>query len=191
MAFISPDESKILQKAHEKGILIVASAGNFPEEREQYPAAYESVLAVAALNQEDKKFSNSNFGRFVDLSAPGENIVSTSVRSDTDYEEREGTSQSAAMVAAAAALVKLQHPSYSWERVKACLKNSAEAIDQINPQYSAKLGAGKLNIEGALECGTFSQKTKDENQLIHPQGYLYFYHPKGRSALFFQWRRDT
>jgi hypothetical protein len=182
MAFISPAESKILQEAHEKGILIVASAGNFPEGREQYPAAHESVLAVTALNQEDKKVSNSNFGHFVDLSAPGENIVSISVKSDTDYEEREGTSQSAAMVAAAAALVKLQHPSYSWERVKACLKSSADAIDQINPQYSAKLGAGKLNIEGALECGTFSQKTKDENQLINPQGYLYFYHPKGKSA---------
>ncbi len=182
VAFISPDESKILQEAHEKGILIVASAGNFPEGKEQYPAAHESVLAVTALNQENKKISKSNFGHFVDLSAPGENIVSTSVRSDTDYEKREGTSQSAAMVAAAAALVKLQHPSYSWERVIACLKNSAEAIDQIDPQYSAKLGAGKLNIEGALECGIFSQNTKNENQLINPQGYLYFYHPKGKSA---------
>jgi len=182
VAFISPDESKILQQAHEKGILIVASAGNFPEGKEQYPAAHESVLAVTALNQENEKISNSNFGHFVDLSAPGENIVSTSVRSDTDYEKREGTSQAAAMVAAAAAIVKLHHPSYSWERVKACLKSSAEAIDQINPQYSAKLGAGKLNIEGALECGIFSQNTKDENQLINPQGYLYFYHPKAKQA---------
>ncbi len=59
---ISPDESKILKEANEKGILIVASAGNFPEEREQYPAAHESVLAVAALNQEHKKIKNSNYG---------------------------------------------------------------------------------------------------------------------------------
>lgn len=178
---ISPAESKILQEAHDKGILLVSSAGNFPEEREQYPAAHDSVLAVTAVNHENKKVSNANYGYFVDLSAPGINIVSTSVRSDTNYETREGTSQPTAMVAAAAALVKLQHPSYSMEKVKACLKSSAEVIDKYNPQqYSAKLGAGKLDIEEALECAVFSHETKDDNQLLNPQGYLHFNNPKGK-----------
>jgi hypothetical protein len=182
MGHISPDESKILQEANEKGILIVASAGNFSEEMEQYPAAHESVLAVAALNQEHKKIENSNYGSFVDLSAPGIDILSTSVQSDMDYETREGTSPAAAMVAAAAALVKLQHPNYSVEKVKACLKTSSDAIDQLNQQYSAKLGAGKLNIESAIKCNLFNEETRKENRLNNPQGYLHFFGPKGKSA---------
>ena len=182
VGYISEDESKLLQQAYEKGILIVASAGNLPEEREQYPGAYDSVLAVAALNEEDKKIENSNYGSFVDLSAPGINILSTSVLSDTKYEIREGTSSATAMVAAAAAMVKLQHPSYSLEKTKACLKSSSEAIDTINPQYSAKLGSGKLNIEAAAESTLFNQHTREDNQLFNPQGYLRFYKPIGKST---------
>jgi len=179
---ISREESKILREANEKGILIVASAGNYPEEREQYPAAYEAVVAVAALNPKHQKIKNSNYGSFVDLSAPGIDILSTGVQSDAGHETREGTSLATAMVAAAAAIVKLQHPDYPLEKVKACLKASADSIDQLNPQYIAKLGAGKLNIEAAVECNLFKEITKKENQLRKPQGYLHFYNPTGKSA---------
>ncbi len=180
---ISPDESRILQKARDKGILIVSSAGNFPEQREQYPAADDTVLAVTALNRENKKPENSNYGLFVDLSAPGVDIVSTSAASDTTYRTGEGTSHSTAMVAAAAALVKLEYPSYSTEKIKACLKSSAEGTDSFNPeQYSAKLGAGKLNIEEALECGLFTRETKDTNRLLNAQGYLYSSGPRGETV---------
>ena len=161
---ISPDESKILEEAHTKGILIVASAGTFPTGREQYPAAHDSVLAVAALNQNDEKIENSNYGAFCDLSAPGMNIASAGVLSDTSCDTREGSSCAVSMAAAAAAIVKLQHPSYSPDKVKACLKNSAEPIDALNPQYAAKLGAGKLNIRAAVECALFNQDTKEPLQ---------------------------
>jgi subtilisin family serine protease len=90
VGFLSQVESEILLEAQKKGILIVASAGNFPEEIEQFPAAHNSALAVAALNQENKKIKNSNFGQFVDLSAPGIDIQSTSGLSDTAFETREG-----------------------------------------------------------------------------------------------------
>jgi len=179
---ISPEESKILQEADEKGILIVASAGNFPEEREQFPAAYKPVLAVAALNQKNLKIEKSNYGQFVDLSAPGINIRSTSALSDTGYENREGTSFAVPMVAAAAALVKIEHPSYSAKQVEACLKSSAEAIDITNPKYSGKLGAGKLNIKAAVTCKLFQEETKEENQLLKPKGYLRFHALPEKSA---------
>lgn len=169
---IAPAESQILEQAREKGVLVVASAGNWPEEREQYPAAHEAVLAVAGINQENRKIEHSNYGSFVDLSAPGIDILSTSVRSDTEYEKREGTSQSAAIVAAAAALVQLQHPSYSVEEVVACLKQSAKTIDMANPRYGAKLGAGALNVEAAIECDLLTETIKNHHQLLNPQGYL-------------------
>ena len=179
---ISADESRILQQARDKGILIVASAGNFPTGREQYPAAGPSVLAVAALNQEDSKTEISNYGVFVDLAAPGTDILSTSATSDTDFETREGTSQAAAIVAAAAAIVKLQHPSYSWPQVTACLKQSADLIDVANPKFTALLGAGKLNLQAAIDCRVFAEEATQPSPLLHPQGYLHFDSRHGTSA---------
>jgi len=169
---ISPEQSQILKDAHEKGILIVASAGNFAEGREQYPAAHDSVVAVASLDHQSRKMASSNYGAFVDLSAPGTEISSTSARSDTDYEEREGTSPSAAIVAGAAAVVKLQHPSYSVEQVSACLKQSSANIEELNSRYFARLGAGKLNVEGAVACDLFDEGVEEEHQLLNPRGYL-------------------
>jgi hypothetical protein len=178
VAFISPEETKVLNLAEEKGILIMASAGNFPEGKEQYPAAHNSVLAVAAVDREDRKISKSNFGSFVDLSAPGIDIQSSSVLSDTGYEGREGTSFATAMAAAAAAIVKLQHPSYSTTQIKACLKNSAKAIDSVNPDYSAKLGAGRLDITEAIAARIFTTATGEKNSLVSPQGYLNYNSPR-------------
>lgn len=169
---ISPEQEEILQEAHKRGVVIVASAGNFPEGRDQYPAAYDSVIGVAALDSEDRKTAKSNFGAFVNLSAPGAKILSTSVNSDTAYEERDGTSQAAAIVAGAAAIVKLQHPSYSNEQVTACLKESATNIEDLNPRYNAKLGAGKLNVRAAVECALFDLQTTPQRVLTKPQGYL-------------------
>lgn len=179
---ISAEESRILEEAQKKGVLIVASAGNFPEERDQFPAAHESVVAVGALDQEGKKALSSNYGAFLSLSAPGTNIVSAGVLSDSSHEAREGTSPAAAMVAAAAALVKLQHPSYSAERVKACLESSADTLDVTDLQLSGKLGAGRLNIEEAVNCSLFSSDTPKENQLRSSRGYLHYRNPKGKSA---------
>jgi hypothetical protein len=175
---ISPEESLILEEAQKKGILVVASAGNFPEEREQFPAAHQSVLAVGSLDQNSQKMRNSAYGGFLGLSAPGANIVSSSVISDSDYEAREGTSFASAMVAAAAGIVKLQHPSYTMEKVKACLKSSADNLEVTDLQLNAKLGAGKLNIEAAVTCSLFNQDTPKENRLLNPQGYLRYYSPK-------------
>ena len=179
---ISPDETKILHQAHNKGVSIVASAGNFPEEREQYPAAHDTVLAVAALNQKGEKIENSNYGSFIDLSAPGLYISSAGVLSDTNYQTKQGSSAATAIAAAAVAIVKLQHPSYSPQLIKACLKSSAQPLDAINPKFAAKLGAGRLNIEAAVEGALFRRDTKQENQLLNPQGYLRFHNPTRKSA---------
>lgn len=171
---ISPEESDILNKARKQGILIVASAGNIPEERDQFPAAHDAALAVAALDQNDLKIEKSSYGQFIDLSAPGIDIQSASVLSDTGYKKREGTSLSAPMVASGAALVKLQNPGFSPDQIEACLKSSVQTIDNANSEYPAKLGAGKLNIKGAVKCRLFNEKVAEKNELHNPQGFLYF-----------------
>ena len=179
---ISAEESRILRNAERKGILIVGSAGNFSQRTQQYPAAFEAVLAVAAINQQNQKTEISDYGLFVDLSAPGMNVIGASARSDSDYETRSGTSQAAAIVAASAAIVKLQHPSYSWQEVTACLKQSADPIDAVNQRFTASLGAGKLNLKAALECDLFNNEAAQPLVFMKPQGYLYFDRRRGETA---------
>lgn len=173
VAHISNEEIKILQDANKKKVLIVSAAGNFSTQKKQYPAAAPSVLAVAALDSSSRKTEKSNFGGFIDLSTAGMEILSAGINSDTDYAKHEGTSQASAIVAITAAMVSLQHPDYSWEMVKACLKNTSDVINVSHMKYTAKLGAGALNIGAAVGCDLFNKNTNTDNTLHNPQGYLH------------------
>ncbi|HEY4786891.1 MAG TPA: S8 family serine peptidase, partial [Bacteroidales bacterium] len=77
--YISDYEKDLLRVAKEKNILIVASAGNLYAEREEYPAAYTNVMAVAAVDSMDRKLPFSNYGEYVRLSSPGINICGAGV----------------------------------------------------------------------------------------------------------------
>lgn len=179
---LSAEETRILRKAREKDILIVGAAGNFPQEQAQYPAAFESVLAVASLNENGVKTKSSNFGDFVDLSAPGVNITSAGTLSDTDYQAKDGTSAATTMAAMGAGIVKLQNPTYSFDKVVACLKSAAEPVEADHDRYGGKLGAGSFHVEKAVACPLFNRVTKTEIRLAHPQGYLRLHRPEGKTA---------
>lgn len=170
---ISRSEARILAEAEDRGILIVASAGNFPQELEQYPAAYPSVIAVTALDREGRLAKKSSFGQFVDIAAPGLDIRTSSASSDSAYETTEGTSFAAAMTAAAAALVGLEHPGYSAAQIYACLISSADIFDQIPEKLSGKTGAGKLNIRAAVKCDLLRQPAQAGYVLSAPKGFLH------------------
>lgn len=62
---------KTLDYAASKGMIIVASAGNEPTGKPVYPAAYSSVIGVGAAYPDGRTWEKSNYGSFVDLSAPG------------------------------------------------------------------------------------------------------------------------
>jgi hypothetical protein len=179
---ISENESRILRQAQKNGILIVGSAGNFAERRDMYPAAAADVLAVTALDEEYRDTGGFNFGLFVDLAAPGTNVRSAGTESDTAYEIKEGTSQAAAIAAASAAVVKLQHSELDWRQVTACLKQSVDPIVPSHPRFIATLGAGKLNLEAASRCELFSSRDIGAGHLQNPQGYLYYTKQLGKTA---------
>ncbi len=61
----------VFAKARANNILVIASAGNNDTSARAYPGAYEDTLCVAALNSDYEKASFSNYGDWVDLSAPG------------------------------------------------------------------------------------------------------------------------
>ncbi len=104
IAGIDSDILQIACDAAEKaGLLIVAAAGNTYGEAAAYPASFESVIAVAGTDDADMRGFFSPVDSVLEIAAPGLYIRSTSF--ENTYAELSGTSQSAAFVSAAAALI--------------------------------------------------------------------------------------
>ncbi len=131
-------------EAQAAGVLFIAAAGNSHTATPFYPAGYESVVAVASTNNKDELSLFSNFGAHVDLSAPGEQILSTVP--DSRYDSVSGTSMAAPHVAGAAALILSRHPEFTAAQVAAILKNTADPI-----KTKELAGRGRLNVLRAMQ----------------------------------------
>lgn len=112
-----PDVRAAIKSAVQAGILVVASAGNRDKAADakdglRYPAAYSGVIGVAATGPNDVVTEDSIHGPQVDLTAPGDNVVTT-FRSwgDCVYaQEQQSTSYATAYVSGAAALLRQEFP---------------------------------------------------------------------------------
>jgi thermitase len=89
-----------------KGVVLTAAAGNDRSSQPFYPAAYPNVIAVAATDSSDRGAGFSNYGRWVDVAAPGVKIISTT--NNGGYGTMTGTSMASAEVAALAGLLAAQ-----------------------------------------------------------------------------------
>lgn len=138
----------------EKGLIVIAAAGNTPEDLPFYPASYDNVLSVAATEPDDSKASFSTFNYNVDMVAPGREVYSTN--KNNGYGIDGGTSYSSPMVAGAAALVKHQFPDLTANQIQERLRVSATSVYHIgaNTVYQDKLGYGRLDIYNALTNDT-------------------------------------
>ena len=94
-----------IDRAYQKGIVLVAAAGNNGENGGAmiYPAKYPQTIAISAIDENDKLAYFSSYGPEIDLTAPGVNIYSTS--KGGGYRALNGTSMAAPHVTAVAALV--------------------------------------------------------------------------------------
>jgi subtilisin family serine protease len=131
--------------AQNANVTIVASAGNANTGTAQFPAAYGGVIAVAATDASDRKASFSNFGSWVTVDAPGVNIISAFPGGY--YALASGTSFSAPMVAAEAALIRSLHAS----GIRNTIIEATDYIDYLNPGYAGKLGSGRINVLSAVQ----------------------------------------
>ncbi len=135
--------------AIEHGAVVVAAAGNDGENEIFYPAKYGGALSVGATDSTDAKWDASNFGYYVDLMAPGENIISLS--GENGYATASGTSLATPLVSGTAALVKNHFPDLSPAQVAERIRVSADDIYSANSSdYAYLLGAGRLNAYAAL-----------------------------------------
>lgn len=99
-----PLVSKMIQKAVDNHIIVVASAGNGgPKAEPAYPAAFDNVLAVTAVDEQESIFGRANRGAYIDVAAPGVNIFTTSPAGTFDLAT--GTSMATAHVSGLIALL--------------------------------------------------------------------------------------
>ncbi|MFI2709230.1 type VII secretion-associated serine protease mycosin [Micromonospora sp. NPDC018662] len=129
-----------------KGVVVVASAGNRQENREDrpaYPAAYPGVIAVAGIDEQGGHVGSSVSADYVDLAGPGLNIVGPAPQGPGYRAEPQGgTSFATAYVSGAAALVRAAYPDISPDEVAYRLTRTADnPPDGHNPQ----VGYGMVN----------------------------------------------
>lgn len=145
----SPAVEQAVQKALAADIVVVAGAGNKPDQYFMcYPAAYPGVVAVGATGRDGNLDPVTVTGKEMVLTAPGKDIVSAS--NSGGYRTGTGTSNSTAIVAGAAALVRSKYPKLSAKEVVHRL--TATATDKGAPGRDSEYGYGVLNLVAALQA---------------------------------------
>jgi len=135
--------SDAVKYAQKKGVLVVASAGNDNLSQVRYPAAYSEVLGIAATDQQNQKASFSNYGKEVDLSAPGILLYSTYWQGGYAYGS--GTSFAVPQVVGDAALVWALHPDWKAKDVSEQIDKTVIPFDKSSTYGKKSLGAGSID----------------------------------------------
>lgn len=137
-----------------RGTTVVVAAGNAGSNvSTSVPANCANVIAVAATTSAGAKASFSNYGAGIDISAPGQAILSTlntgtTVPASATYASYNGTSMAAPHVAGVVALMQSVAPTpLSPAQVETILKNTARALPGA---CSGGCGAGIVNADAAV-----------------------------------------
>ena len=189
----SNTEREVINYAHSKGCIIVISAGNDDRDNPDFPAAYNGVIAVASLDGADLKSTFSNYGYVVDISAPGNRILST--MPTNKYAYLSGTSMASPLVAACLGYIWACFPELSREQLIELMYRTADDISLVNPDYIGKLGAGRINLLNAMKCGSLgyqSMLVTSKNTPFVCKGQSVFLEATNISGGVYQWyKNDT
>ena len=146
--------------AYSQGVIIVASAGNDNTNSPHYPADSNHVISVAATDSNDQKASFSNYGDWVDIAAPGVDVLSlraAGTSAGKPYDSyttiMSGTSMSCPHVSGACALLLSKNPSITVDEVNDVL---CVDTDPISPGLCRS--NGRLNIHKAIKTIRFDNK---------------------------------
>jgi subtilisin len=152
--------------AYTSGIVVVAAAGNdytrrgrWESDTVDYPARYDSVIAVGATDQADERASFSSTGHDVELAAPGVNIYSTV---PGEYDTKSGTSMACPHVAGTAALVIASGITDNTD-VRVRLQQTADDLGATG--LDTWYGYGLVDAEEAALPGTTPPDTTPPEQV--------------------------
>jgi subtilisin family serine protease len=152
MSFAGPYDPLLqlaLKKARDKGVVLIAAAGNMgPKSPPLYPAADENVIAVTAVDENDKLMPQANQGPHVALAAPGVNVLEAAPRAT--YNFTTGTSVAAAHVSGVAALIIERNPRIDPAALEEVLFSTARDLGA--PGRDSLFGYGLVDPYRALHA---------------------------------------
>ncbi len=139
-----------IRYAHDRGALVVAAAGNAYNSNPFYPASFEEVMAVTAIDSESALWAYSNFGPSVDVTAPGVDIWSSywKVTDPFTYTKLSGTSMAAPHASGLGALLLSNRPDLKLADLRALIQGTA--VDLGNPGWDPYYGYGRIDAGAAL-----------------------------------------
>jgi serine protease len=154
-------EKRINDAAMNKGVIVIAAAGNSSTSNPFYPAAYERVISVSATNRNTELASYSNYGTTIDIAAPGGDSsedpgVLSTVADDSGaitiptYGRLQGTSMASPHVAGVAALMKTAMPALTHDVFRTMLQAGELSNDIGAAGRDNSFGYGLLDAEKAV-----------------------------------------
>lgn len=120
-------ESKAIDYAAKKGCVIIAPAGNTNTNMPHYPSDLQPVISVGSVSRDSKRSGFSNYGIYLEIMAPGEEIIS--MHPGNRYAYQSGTSQAAAVTTGIAALLYSLFPDISADILRSSLDATAGKKD--------------------------------------------------------------
>lgn len=152
LSFAGPQDELIadmLLEAAERGVIAVAAAGNNgPKAPPAYPAALDRVIATTATDAQDQLFNGANRGGYVDVAAPGVDIISPAPGGT--YQMITGTSMATAHISGLLALViDARKAALNADQAQALIETSSVDLGQQGRDPS--FGAGRADAQKALE----------------------------------------
>jgi serine protease len=161
-------EQALFDELRARDIVVVASAGNSDTSEPGYPAAYQNVLAVSAVDMDGNKAYYSNFGSWIDVAAPGGDLrrdanadgfpdgVLSTIADDREgepvprYSFLQGTSMASPHVAGVTALMRSAVPAMSAQDIENLLRNGVITDDLGAPGRDDIYGHGLVNAAKAV-----------------------------------------
>ena len=134
--------------AWNKGALVFACAMNDGVATPNYPAACANAMAVAATDSSDNKASFSNYGSWINISAPGTYIYTTN--NGGGYGAWNGTSFSSPLTAGLAALVLSVNPLLSAQQVKDIMVQNSDDLGVAG--FDQYFGFGRINAARTIDA---------------------------------------
>ena len=148
-----------IQDAIDNNVACIAAMGNDGSNSYSYPAAYSGVIAVAAVNSDYTRANFSNYGSWADVAAPGVDIMSSTIASNSSYESWDGTSMATPVVSGVAALylsmVGRISPSTLEKKLESCVTKSSSSsigagIVDASKLFSADKTPPKITVKNTL-----------------------------------------